>query len=479
MNKDWFDKALKNKLPDSATDFDLEAAWTALESRRRKKPRRRVLAWWLLAGFILLAGGGTAWWWSAQPELTISGNRIFSNDHHAAGDQYSVGDHHGAGDQHPAGDRTGRPYAASRVGETQSSTDNFSSIKNNLTTTQNPAKPVTDNPRSSVEATLAVAQHGASGVGETQSSAGNISSIKNDPTTTQNPSVPAANNPRSSVEATRGAGTIENVECLPTISGVNIQSGRPEFPFKPVAQMPAAERHKRRKASKWSVGAQAVFGTNQVSRSGAPDYVTARNQEEKTLDMFQVGLDIRRQLNRHFFIQTGIQFAQWTDVRRTLQTTESTRPDPNLLLERIIYPDGSIENIFGPGEVRVLSTTRETRYNRYRHIEAPILMGLTLPFGKRWQLDAAAGVAIGLVARPSGSTTIGSETFALDALPYRNAGTLSATGSLAWLYRRRDWSAGLALTGRTGLNSSSRDAALFSEKRRSVGLGLVVRRVMR
>ncbi|MCB9331651.1 MAG: hypothetical protein H6574_11245 [Lewinellaceae bacterium] len=432
MNKDSFDKALKNKLPDSAADFDVEAAWTDLELRRRKQPKRRGLVWWFwAAGFALLLGGGATWWWSAQPvaKQITTGDQIISDD------RVSKGDHGSADDHVFAGDRKGRPYGASHVIETPSPANDIQPATEKPETSHIPNASDATTVRSTVGATLAVAQHKAD------------------------------------------THPLAIVKPQPVAKPKSV--AKPEFSLKPVAQIPPAERYKRRKAPKWSVGAQVIFGTNQVRRSGMPDYVAVRNQEEKTLDMFQGGLDVRRQLNRHLFIQTGIQYAQWTDVRRSVQTTESTRPDSNLLLERIIYPDGSIENVFGPGEVKVLSTTKATRYNRYRHIEVPVVAGLAFPVGSRWQLEAAAGLAIGLVSRHSGSATIGDQTFALDDLPYRNSGTLSATGSIAWMYRNSRWAAGLALMGRSELTSSTGDRNLFTEKRWSAGMGLVLRRMLR
>ncbi|MBK8192276.1 MAG: hypothetical protein IPK76_03455 [Lewinellaceae bacterium] len=210
-----------------------------------------------------------------------------------------------------------------------------------------------------------------------------------------------------------------------------------------------------------------------------PDYMQARAQEEETLDMFQLGLDARRKLRGPWFVQAGIQYVQWTDVRRIDRETVSSRLDSNLLLSRIIYPDGSIEEIYDAGIVTVVQTATEERYNRYRHIELPVMVGAAIPVGQRWRIDVSAGLAFGLYSRPSGTATIGTATKTLNTLGYRNAGAISGQTQLAWMYNNPNWSAGLLLTGRSGLTQSTRTNAAFTEKRHALGLGIVLRRTIR
>ena len=447
MNKDSFDKALKSKFSDTATGFDLETAWGLLEARRKRSKRRAVIWWFVFGAVLLAAGGGMSWWWNS---------------------------------------RTNTPVAS----KTQTSTDQLEQAKL---------------PEQALQPTDHAAQQAAfeNAISEKTNSAKSqvAISLPNHKTPsirlqTANSSLKSAPNPSSEIaEATPFNPFLENPSAIPHTLSTSPRLATTEhldqipqhhnllqipvrnFP-KPNVSQTTAEKRKPSKTPKWSIGLQLDYGLNSVARQGAADYIQAREQEEQSLDFIQTGLDLRRRFKGPWFIQSGIQYIQWTDVQRSSQEISTTRPDTNLLLRQVKYPDGSIENFYGPGEVTVIHTREEERYNHYRQVEIPFLFGAALPLGKHWRLDLSTGIAVGLLSRASGSATIGSGPLPLSSLPYRNAGTLAFQSNIACLYQTPRWSAGLALMGRTGLNSSSTTGALFTEKRSGFGLGIVLRRAI-
>ena len=73
MNKDSFEKALKNKLPDRAVDFDAEAAWKRLEARR-KRDKKPLIYWWLTGLALLLISTGVWYGVSMQKQNRTAEN---------------------------------------------------------------------------------------------------------------------------------------------------------------------------------------------------------------------------------------------------------------------------------------------------------------------------------------------------------------------------------------------------------------------
>lgn len=241
-----------------------------------------------------------------------------------------------------------------------------------------------------------------------------------------------------------------------------------------------APKRRKPKAPNWWLGASAYYGLSNVQRNGQADYVAIRAEQETALDLLQGGLDLRRRLGKQAFVQTGIYFTQWTDRRTTIFKETYTEMDSNHLVTRILRSDGSIENVYGPVEIQHIRTLTQEQYNRYRHLEVPILAGLSLPVGTRWRFDVSAGPVIGLLGTRSGGVqrVSGMGTQPLSDAPYRNSATIAGTVRLEWLYATRDWSAGIGIMGRTALNDWAKANPYFSEKRSAIGAGVVFRRAL-
>jgi len=130
--------------------------------------------------------------------------------------------------------------------------------------------------------------------------------------------------------------------------------------------------------------------------------------------------------------------------------------------------------------MHVRTITEET-YNRYNHLEVPLLAGVSLPVGGRWRLDGALGPVLGILSSRSGTISGGPDgsKLPLEDAPYRNGLTFSGMLRLKWMYATPDWSAGIGIMGRMALNDWAETNPFFSEKRHALGAGLVFRKSIR
>jgi len=274
------------------------------------------------------------------------------------------------------------------------------------------------------------------------------------------------------------AGSGNNPETSPllrAIPPVAFAGTEPAFP----TYFANAPKRRTPKTPNWWLGASAYYSLSSVRRTGLY-YVQLRADEETALDVLHTGLDVRRRIGNRYFWQTGLYFTQWTDRRTTIFNETYTEMDSNYLVARILRSDGTIENVYGAAEIqRTLTFTRET-YNRYRHVEVPILAGLSLPAGARWRFDVSAGPVIGLLGTRSGVIRhiSGMGTQPLPDAPYRNSATIAGAVRIEWLYATRDWSAGIGIMGRMALSDWAETNPYFSEKRSAIGAGVVFRRAL-
>lgn len=452
MNKDWFNEVLRQKLPDAATDADLEAVWDALGARRKKRRRRRAFIWWVSAGVLALVLSLCGWLWTIKEKE--SGEINLAQKYTPAHVQ-------------PAPEsQKGRAISPHRA--------------------EAPARYAATNRPSSSDYRPALKPSGLSkGIKKSTDSGSRNEQPDLTKTYSARQAAPAdswsqpelaAFPPGSVSRANDVAPDIEQISCLPGVFPNELIAQKRSIVW-PNAGSP--EKRKRRRRAEWGVGASGFYGFQRVSRSGAQAYVQQRNEEETPLDLWQFGLEIRRQVFGVWYIQSGLQYAQSTDVRKRTREETSTRPEDNLLLRQIVYADGSVEETYGTADVTVVRTIREERYNQYRRMEIPVLAGLVWPSRSRWQFDAATGMAAGIYSWDSGRIQEGLSDIDLSTTdsPLRRAGTISALGRVGCWYRQNAWALGLGIQGRIDLTNTATPGASFTEKRRALGVGFMACRV--
>lgn len=468
MSKDWFEKSLRENYPSEVHDFDADAAWAALEARRRNKRRRPFVFWWTaVLGMLLLGAAGLALWQPGKDErpAPIPGLKPPAaqlTQKPPVADLKKVSNHSVVAEPivRQVGQESSRatpdPNPLPRAGllSSEARLTNYSSDE--------------------YVAKQDIAYHTRPRIHPT------INSSQEPPSDELN-----SPSPRGEVLG-EGPTHSGSQHPIPILSFLEPQipilgHATQDLPEPPGFLLGELKKRPKFKMPRWWIGASVHYGLSNVSRSGMSDYLKKRDSEETALDMFQAGFDIRRRLGSRFFLQTGVYFTQWTDARERVFKETFTVADSNYLIARLIKADGSVEDIYGAAELVHTRTVTEETYNRYSHLELPLLAGVSLPVGGRWRLDGSVGPVFGLLAFRSGtiSGNLNGAQIPLEDAPYRNSLTFSGMLRLEWTYATQDWAAGVGLMGRMALNDWAETNPLFSEKRHAIGAGLVFRKALR
>jgi hypothetical protein len=460
MSKDWFEKALRDNYPAEAHDFDTDAAWSALEARRRKNRRRPFAFWWVSAAGVVLLGAAVVFWYNSGTDETLPLQKLQSAP--GVSQQEPVAEVNESPNESPVTvlQSTGisADVAVSSETPVRPTTATFGTKRR--ASAPNPATPVSSRNAFPAQPATVVS--------------GNTASAQ--PATAMSLSAPAGETRTTEIQSKTALPMLPLLEqeIQPAISNTDAE---PEFP----AFFGNAEKRRKSKEPRWWIGVSAHYGLSLVRRTGLADYLKQRDTEETALDLFQTGLDFRRRLGSRYFVQTGLYFAQWTDVRERNFKETYTTIDSNYIVAQIVRANGTVENVYGMADIIHIRTVTQETYNRYRHIELPLLAGISLPVGEQWRFEASAGPAIGLLSTRVGAIADFQSTgdLPLKNAPYRNSATLSGMARVEWLYSTRGWAAGISIMGRTALNNWTESNPAFSEKRSAIGAGLVFRKALR
>ncbi|MCB0524153.1 MAG: hypothetical protein KDC86_06500 [Saprospiraceae bacterium] len=445
MNKDSFEKGLKNSLPGSVHDFDPDAAWDALEARR-KKPKRRGLVWYF-AGAALLLGFLIAGW-SLNKDSVVKEPGLKVAESIEKTEPLNEQKLRTKSPEKAVAEHAEKPMVEQKLAIT-TKTESISA--NQSASVFNAKPPFTD------ESDLKEASISTSQIESPEVSI--LSAVNSSETSVVLTNLPIAR--------------LEKLPCMYPEPIVYVSPKAPECSKSYISTNP---KKRKTREQKWWIGAQAIYGANMVQRKGDAGYLETRQREETPLDLMQAKLTISRRLNKRLYVSTGLQFAQWTDVRRYSQVEVQSETVPNMLLRQVIQADGSIEDFYGPGTITIQRVTESQSYLRYQQLELPLLLGLTARAGKHWAYDVSAGGLVSLYGHYSGNVSGVSGEQSLSSLSYRKSGAVSLQGQFSCLYKTSKGAIGLTLSGRTGLNGMTSSDAVFEERRSSLGVGVLLRR---
>jgi hypothetical protein len=231
-----------------------------------------------------------------------------------------------------------------------------------------------------------------------------------------------------------------------------------------------------RQTSGYWIGASAMYGLQSINRTGPENLYTSRQTEEETLDMLQAGFEFGVKLNKHFSLQTGLNCIQFTDKRVYQNTEVYSVIDSNFLISKLLKADGSMQDIYGVAEIPFIREINETSYNRYRHMELPLILAWENKLSSKFIFRAGAGVSLGLISSRSGSISDNLNTqIPLSQASYKSQGQLAGLIRIEWMYTKPGWSAGVILQGRSDLHNQLKSDAGYTERRTAYSCGIAYR----
>ncbi|MBK7426883.1 MAG: hypothetical protein IPI60_07550 [Saprospiraceae bacterium] len=231
-----------------------------------------------------------------------------------------------------------------------------------------------------------------------------------------------------------------------------------------------------KKTSGYWIGATAMYCLQSINRTGPEDFYASRQKEEESLDLIQAGFEFGVKLNKHFSLQTGLNYIQYTDKRTYENTALYSVIDSNFLISKILKADGSMQDIYGVAEIPYVREINETSYNRYRHMELPVILSWEYNLKSNFAIRAGAGISLGLISSRSGSISDNNNSqISLSQAPYKSQGQVAGLLRLEWMYTKPGWSAGIVLQGRSDLINQLKANAGYDERRSAYGFGLAYR----
>lgn len=166
---------------------------------------------------------------------------------------------------------------------------------------------------------------------------------------------------------------------------------------------------------KWTLGLHAGWTPNfaHLDTVDAPqnNYLSTRKDSETQLETLHIGLDVSRQLHKHFYLKSGINYSR--NTRRFINESYTTQRDtlPDAILA-IVVNTVTNDTTFQTGEL-VLNNTqieRNTRFNQHHSIDIPIQLGFK--FNKnRWAFGAEAGILVNVLTKRKGTIFDEDNTF--------------------------------------------------------------------
>ncbi len=451
MSKNWFEQNMNKKLSGSAEDFDLDANWKAIQAKRSKKKRRVLFFWFVLPVVVILFAGSSI---------------FFATDHRYLNDPESISS-------------TALPLASRIVIEksvTQSSsiTTNEDN-ENSKLESKSGIQSLKQNKKKDSKKYAASASQTTEINPTSERSKASIDQLIVASSIEENNTEIAESRDESDLEKH----VFESESDLAISALVSKLSLLPESSIELDIPLFDAEIQSKKTAKKtpgYWIGATAVYGLQSINRSGPEDLYAFRQKEEEALEMMQAGFEFGVKLSRHFSLQTGLNYIQYTDKRVYENTEVYTVIDSNFIISKLLKADGSMQDIYGVAEIPYVREINETSYNRYRHMELPVIIAWENKLTSNFSFRAGAGVSLGLISSRSGSISdINDSKIPLSQAPYKSQGQMAGLLRIEWMYMKPGWSAGIILQGRSDLLNQLKSEAGYTERRTVYAIGLAYR----
>jgi len=475
MRKNWLEEKLYQRLKDKPADLDLDLAWKELEAKRYpKKDRRKSGFLWTFGGLILVL---------FLSSLFFSNKELLQNNKKLLVDNALI--------------ETSELTKKSKI-------EIFSEpVQTQITqTSKTDQKDQTANLKSTKE----VITHNktiASNNKKTTEKNTLSKQLENSRISLANQTIYQGNSQDNGIDNYAPVGVVSNTDnstgIIASLNETNLSalqfaqiSGLEINPFetdrsKLVLEEPDRPLHvvKHKKALRKRLGLAMTYGNMNGQLEGTRELSpvnSLRNELEKPLDRFDIGLSYDFFIKKNVYITTGLNFEQYTSsFTQIFQSSEVLSVTDTITI--ILDPEASPQYLFGEVDQRL--KYQRSNYLKYRTISVPIGIGLNLPIAKTIDFNITSGLNIGFFTINNGEFIRYEQEFEeladLNDSYYKKSGILGGFAQIGFDKHLGNWSVGVGakynedLTSRIDSNELNGTLDL-NQKLSSVGLNFNIKR---
>lgn len=450
MKKDWLKDKMNERFEDFDSGLDLEQAWVDLDKRRKpqKKDRKFIIFWIGLAliGFTLLG------LYLKAPPSKITGVDLKDQK-----DIVNLQNLEKEENEMVVRELNETKAKVQEISLEMDQSNNSNVAKSNLETKEKSIrKKSSKSSRLTDNTGIIFKKHGQ------EMNSVPFRKSTNTPELSVQPISPTK--ARASVETSKRSDlSVEMISLLPTLMNQSITGEARSIITVdailmklPKSQIPIV------KNSRNSFGVSIAYGwhNRQLDILGVDSlgFVSAKKNQEKTLDAIAASLFYRKYFADDFFAEIGLGFQQTTYEFKDQKVTEEKQSIDDQIIAIHNYPDGSKETIFGTLEQTETRVRDNTFYQKFRQIHVNVIVGKELDLSPTFGLGISGGLEYGVFTQAKGvsfSNTLDFRNYGdLSELKYKENGMLSGLLRIELLKGLNARSElGIALIGKTSLGN--------------------------
>ena len=453
MRENWLEEGLRDKFEGFDSELNLEEAWGTLE-QTRNAPNKRRLGWlWIVTGSLLFLGSSLAVFQLTTNETTeitdapvkAKVSNVISQKQKEVVDVNDVKE----------------TLVSDQISKSETPLSGTSSIK----TSQRQQK---DTPNRNTQTTLSnnLVYDAPSSYPTTRQN--NVTNQNNLTAVDQVNDSAVSTVGRQSAALTQSNLAINQITLLAGVSS-KLQRDSKQVLNHKIADFLLLDRVKKSKSIPQFVGID--FGFSPVTNG----QVLAN---EEALDGISASLFYKKHLSRRFYLKTGLGLDRFMTKQEGSTENSFTSIEPDQIVERIIYQDGTIENVLGDGEVTTTESTTYQLYNSYQFVSIPVVAGFRIVDRDLTSIEVEGGMSTTISSQydvKEYDPANGGQVNQLADLNLRNTSVFSGLLAAQWNYHPKSLKR-LGLFMKVGtrfqLNDISTDESFNIDKFRSYQLGL-------
>ena len=162
----------------------------------------------------------------------------------------------------------------------------------------------------------------------------------------------------------------------------------------------------------------------------------ATRDEEKAIDGISTSLHYMKYLSPNLYLKTGINLDKFTTRVKGTITESNTQMEDNQIIKRYYNFDGTIEYVYGEGEVIADEVTQYHLYNRYQFVSVPVIFGLEVLQTERSYFAVEGGISATIFNQYDIKKFDGINTFnSVENQELKTAGIFSGLAAISWHYQ--------------------------------------------